>query len=453
MTLLNGCSTMTLNKQCRERADDALCYEQLRATDDGISRYEGMLSRNIKSRDGKILLPYKRYSSGADRPLVFFLGGGPGITNLSYQPPASLLQHYDVVMLEYRGVGKSSVKLESPYFRKAMTRLKGSLSLEAVEKMRPLYRRGFEDLKARGFVFDDFAIEEIVADLELLRTRLGYQTVNLVAHSFGTRVALKYKYLHPQVIDASVLFALNTPGGFIWYPQQTQAVLQRYQQSIASVGSADSQAFEAMLQQPKPWPKRWLGIPTDPAKTLFTSFMMSYNRHTAGYAYKALLDAQDGGSFHWFLLARTYGIFIRVGFNWPDLFLKAYLEDCNPEWVEEADRQGRDAVFQSPSSILFGGYREFLDVYGECRPRPIILDFSRTLVVAGEFDISTPLERLPPSLPSEQLIIVKNFGHADPLYREKERAGQVISRYLTDQTFSPDAFGHPSVFVPKAFVQ
>ncbi len=447
-----GCSNNP-PQACSQGSSLSTCSERLEHSD-GHSIYHGQIHRHgLKSVNGDITLPFTRFSTGKNKPAVFFLGGGPGLSNLGFTPPASLLKDFDVIVMEYRGVGKSSIELKSPYFKKALFKLKGELNLSAAEELRPYYQKGFQHLKDQGIVFEEFSVSAIADDIEFLRQQLGYKTINFLGHSFGTRIALQYKALYPAQVDSSVLFALNTPGGFIWYPDQTQSLLHRYQVSLENSGSDKSEPFKHMLNNQKDWPTRWFGIPADPARALFGAFMLTYNRHTAGFAYNAMLGAQKGNSFSWFALSKTYGTFIRMGFNWSDLFLKAYLADCNPQWIQAADEQGRDTLFQSPSSILFAGYREFKEVSGICEPKNIPLDFTNTLVVTGEFDPSTPLERIPSSLPEHQHIVVQNYGHADPLYRNKELAGKVISNYLLHGQADPYAFGFNPVFEPRPFTQ
>jgi hypothetical protein len=56
------------------------------------------------------------------RPTVFFLGGGPGVSNIKNKPPEQWLKDFDVVVLEYRGVGRSSLVLKTPHFARGLLR-------------------------------------------------------------------------------------------------------------------------------------------------------------------------------------------------------------------------------------------------------------------------------------------------------------------------------------------
>ena len=62
-----------------------------------------------------IALPVQRMHARDCYPAepIFWLAGGPGMSNLHFQPPHWLLARHDVVMVGYRGVD-GSVKLTSP---------------------------------------------------------------------------------------------------------------------------------------------------------------------------------------------------------------------------------------------------------------------------------------------------------------------------------------------------
>ena len=82
------------------------------------------IERPCQSAPGTIRLPYRRYrGTGTARGTCFFLGGGPGMSNLSFRPPEAWLDLMDVVVLEYRGVA-SRHRSCGP-----LTSLKRSLSL------------------------------------------------------------------------------------------------------------------------------------------------------------------------------------------------------------------------------------------------------------------------------------------------------------------------------------
>ncbi|MCR2051717.1 hypothetical protein NSA19_02380 [Actinomyces bowdenii] len=124
---------------------------------------------------GTIRLPYKRFMAGGPaRPTGVFLGGGPGVSNLDFTPPREWLELMDVVVLEYRGVGRSSPVLDSPFFARAMCEPITSLSLSGASRLSPLIARGFADLRAQGVAFEDFGLGAMADDIEAMRLDLGW---------------------------------------------------------------------------------------------------------------------------------------------------------------------------------------------------------------------------------------------------------------------------------------
>lgn len=150
----------------------------------------GVLTRPCQSKPGQITLPYRRYyRSGNNRLTVFFLGGGPGVSHLSFKPPQVWLDLVDVIVLEYRGVGQSSLVLSSPYFTRALRKPITALNLKGSTKLGESVAQGFKHLQQQGIAFEDFGLNPMADDVEALRQQLGLGKIILIAHSFGTRVA------------------------------------------------------------------------------------------------------------------------------------------------------------------------------------------------------------------------------------------------------------------------
>jgi pimeloyl-ACP methyl ester carboxylesterase len=102
--------------------------------------------------------------------------------------------------------------------------------------------------------------------------------------------------------------------------------------------------------------------------------------------------------------------------------------------------QGRKALFQSPSSMLFAGADAFEAAGGRCQPSQRLPDYRNTLAIVGEFDPSTPIERKPDGLPNERFIVVKGAGHADVLSNRDATANWLRRFFLhPDQAYAPTA--------------
>ncbi len=81
-------------------------------------------------------------------------------------------------------------------------------------------------LQETGYDLAGYTIAERVDDLDAARKALGYDRVDLLSESFGTRVALIYSWRHAASIKRSVMIGVNAPGHFIWKPEQTDEQLR-----------------------------------------------------------------------------------------------------------------------------------------------------------------------------------------------------------------------------------
>src|SRR5215213_490672 len=62
---------------------------------------------------------------------------------------------------------------------------------------------------------------------------LGYDRVDLLSESVGTRTAMIYAWRYPQSIHRSVMIGVNPPGHFLWDAKTTDEQLRRYAELCA----------------------------------------------------------------------------------------------------------------------------------------------------------------------------------------------------------------------------
>jgi pimeloyl-ACP methyl ester carboxylesterase len=141
---------------------------------------------------------------------VVFLSGGPGESALAavdrwIQHP--LRARRDIVLFDQRGTGMSGA-LCPELGREAFRTLARDLTADAdVREQARLAGRCRQQILAGGH--DPFAYSTRAAadDLDDLRQALGVTTWNLVAVSYGTRLALTAMQQHPGGIRSAVLFS------------------------------------------------------------------------------------------------------------------------------------------------------------------------------------------------------------------------------------------------------
>ena len=109
---------------------------------------------------------------GGGEPIVV-VHGGPGLDHAYLQPGLdALANRYTLVYYDQRGTGRSVATLDA-----------SSISLDA-----------------------------FVEDIEALRETLGYDRINLLAHSFGALIGLEYARRHPEGLGALILMNPVEPG-------------------------------------------------------------------------------------------------------------------------------------------------------------------------------------------------------------------------------------------------
>jgi pimeloyl-ACP methyl ester carboxylesterase len=141
------------------------------------------------------------------------LAGGPGSSSLdvaSYmlgQGLDAILDRRDFILFDQRGTGYSQPRLDCTE-REAVTPmlLDGSLSPEGIQQaILDAFRRCRERLMGQGIDLSAYHSAASAADLNDLRSALGYEKLNLYAVSYGTRLALTLMRDYPDAVRSAVL--------------------------------------------------------------------------------------------------------------------------------------------------------------------------------------------------------------------------------------------------------
>ncbi len=141
---------------------------------------------------------------------VFFLAGGPGQSAIGVAPQVlavltRLNNRRDVVLVDQRGTGQSA-PLVCP---------QSSASLSTDQQLVQLQRcrNNFLSLPYVQSPHDltFFTTTLAMQDLDAVRSHLGYERINLIGASYGTRAALEYQRLFPKVLRRSVLDGVAPP--------------------------------------------------------------------------------------------------------------------------------------------------------------------------------------------------------------------------------------------------
>jgi pimeloyl-ACP methyl ester carboxylesterase len=152
------------------------------------------------------VLPANTLSPKEDPLLI--LAGGPGQAASTLAPFASRLNEVrrarDVILIDQRGTGRSS-PLDCAAFK---PRDDDALETDPV----PRARQCVLQLRAQGIDAAQYTTTAWIADLEAMRTALGYAQWNLWGGSYGTRVALEYLRRYPDHVRTMTLDGVAPPS-------------------------------------------------------------------------------------------------------------------------------------------------------------------------------------------------------------------------------------------------
>lgn len=126
---------------------------------------------------------------------VILLAGGPGERTVTNAPQlatilAPLHPNRDVIIFDQRGVGESEPALECPEFFKAMLdNLDEPDSDVATETIFNAFMACRDRLVSQGYNLSVYTTAQSAADVNAIRTALGYEQVNLYGGSYGSLLA------------------------------------------------------------------------------------------------------------------------------------------------------------------------------------------------------------------------------------------------------------------------
>jgi pimeloyl-ACP methyl ester carboxylesterase len=391
-----------------------------------------------------ITLPVKRIRSASATPSepIFYLAGGPGQSNLGFQPPAWLLAEHDVVLVGYRGVD-GTPKLDSPEIAAAIKGKGGDLlSNASLDNLGAAAQTYAARLQAEGVDLRGYTIPEVVEDLEAARAALGYERIHLLSESYGTRVAQIYAAMHPASLHRSAMIGVNPPGHFLWLPEVTDAQVEDYatlcrQDAACRARTPDLAA--ALRRVNQNMPRRWLFLPIDPGKAQVIAFALLYHRTTAPIVFDAYLSADEGDPSGLALMSLAYDLMMPSMMTWGEFFALGASADFEPGRDYRTELTTPNPIFGAPMSLLIWGaaanhWPPILmdEKYRQVQPTDV-----ETLLISGSLDFSTPPQfaenELLPSLRRGKHVVIANQGHVGDFWQFQPEAAErlLTSFYAT----------------------
>jgi len=357
---------------------------------------------------------------------VFFLAGGPGeAATQAYLVVASAFQRVnlkrDIVLVDQRGTGSSNL-LECP-----------DSPSPAGEEPAPETTAEEEVQACVAALAGDprfYTTTIAMQDLEQVRQALGYQQINLVGASYGTRAALVYARLYPQFVRSLVLDGVAPPEWMLGPDMAGDA--QRALDLIFARCQADTQCsqaypdlqaeFDGLLQRLEEAPAS-VSLPDplngEPASADFTASDLKTLTHLLSYTPETVA-----------LLPQM----IHQAYAWQEYDALASLARQNLRSLNESISTGmRLAVLCSEDAPLWGsatpsqgylGLEGFQSLQEVCALWPAgempagfhdpVVSAAPTLLISGEADPVTPprnAELAARSLPNSLQLVLPGHAH------------------------------------------
>lgn len=423
----------------------------------------GMLvvSENRINPDANLIaLPIKRIHSTNPSPLdpIFFLDGGPGQSNMKFKPPAWMLENHDVILVGYRGVD-GTPRLDCP---EVSTALKGKtddlLSPASLDGIGAALKACSDRLSASGIDLRGYMIPQVVEDMESARRLLGYERINLLSQSYGTRVAQIFAEMHPKSLFRSVMLGANPPGHFVTTPEVVDSLIMDYGTLWKKqTGDSAPDLAAAMRSMNANMPSHWLFLPIDPGKVKVVAFSLLSHSTTAPITFDTYLTAAKGDPSGLAFMTLAYDLIMPKLSTWGEFFVIGCSADYEPERDYRAELSSRDPIMGSPLSMLIWGSAagNWPPILMEERYRRVNPSDVETLLVNGNLDFSTPAQftetELLPSLTNAQSIRLKDMGHTNDFWGFQAEARQklITSFYATGKADASLYETIPLDFTPK----
>lgn len=390
-----------------------------------------------------IALPVIRVRALSESPAepIFFLQGGPGGSNQHFSYLEGLADRHDFVQVGYRGVD-GSVVLDCPEIAEAVRNAPGGVLDDAsLDSYTEASARCAARFEAEGVDLSGYTMTEVIDDMESARVALGYDRINLLGESYGTRLEMIYEWMYPESLNRVIMVAVNPPGHFVWEPDAIDAQLEDYAKLCArdpECSARTDDLIASIRRVSENMPERWLVFPIDTDGVKMISFFMLMESVQPPGAPVPLngpamidlwLDAEDGDASAMALITLVRNMFLPTMFVYGDLLAKG---GSGGDFAKHA-ADYREAL-NPPDSILGSQLSLYHSAFGAGWPTRLIPEQYlplqstdvETLLVSGSIDFSTPpqfaTEELLPYLNNGEQVILRDFAHTETFWNRQAEA-------------------------------
>ncbi|TNB69429.1 alpha/beta fold hydrolase [Arthrobacter sp. BB-1] len=406
-----------------------------------------------------IALPVTRIHARSEQPgePIFWFEGGPGSTNMEFDQANRLLEEHDVVLVGYRGID-GSVRLDCPEVEAALRGAEDLLGEEFFRAYADAFGRCADRLTDEGVDLTQYGLVQQVDDMEVARAALGYDRIDLLSQSAGTRTAMIYAWRYPASIHRSVMIAVNPPGHLLYDVQMTDELVDRlaaYCAKDAPCRARTADLAETIRQTAADIPDRWGLLPLQGGAVRALSFIGMTQPDSAlppgrDATLEGWLAAAEGDPSGFWLISLLGKTMYPKFFVWGQYAAAATLDTVAArKYFASTDRDYSNLGYAASASSW--GEARWLDLWPttaeEDQYRQVRTSAVPTLIINGELDMATPPQaattELLPSLPNGQEVVLLGFGHSPTFWADQPGAGSRLITTFLDSGRVDDSLYQP----------
>jgi pimeloyl-ACP methyl ester carboxylesterase len=332
-------------------------------------------------------------------------------------------------------VDGSSV-LDCPEVTEAFKAHGDPLSEWSLDAIGHAWEASAQRFRTQGVDLDGYTMLECIEDNESVRRALGYERIDMLSASYGTRIAYLYGLRHPDRVFRSAMISVNPPGHFIWTPGVIDEQLKYYAALWSRDPGMDARSHDlygTMQSVLKDMPHRWLFFPIDPGRVRVVTFALLFHRKTAAMVFDAYIAAERGDASGLALMSMAYNFVVPSLGVWGDLASKAVSADYDSTRSYAAEMDPPGMPLGSPMSKLSWGPLRAGHWPTKLLPeeyRKLQYSDVETLLMSGSIDFSTPAEfatkELLPYLKNGKQVIFSECGHVDDVLNAKPENSRLV---------------------------
>ncbi|MDH3301055.1 MAG: alpha/beta hydrolase, partial [Acidimicrobiia bacterium] len=408
--------------------------------------------------------------SGSESDAIAYLDGGPGghtLDNLVFSFRGlvePLLGSRDFIVYDQRGVGTSEPQLDCPELTETnLADMMGAIAADDVlDATLSAQEACASRLQDHGVDLSAYNSIASANDLEALRIALGYDRLNPIGISYGTRLAQTYLRMYPDSVRSLTLDSVFPTAADLW-TDFDRSVERSFRQLFD--GCADSPECAAAYPNFEDDFFRLLDrLDADPAPVTFTNlrtgvttpsrltgddvlafaFQALYSRSAFALLPQMTVDGLDGD--YRILEALGSSVITSLGFFSVGMQLSV---ECNEEIPFESatDRvgvQSEDPRYRRLERLSESG--DFFDLCpswpsGEAPPveNELVVSDVPTLLLGGQYDPITPpsgMGLIAAGLTTTYQFLFPHEGHG---VAPTPCGAEIVARFIDDPSAQPDS--------------